>query len=103
LVDEFSQLEHRHLFPTAEHGQKFFVRVDVCLILWILEAMFTDIFPDLFGEAPYAEVARSLRRPTARRQAGQIYLMRYCVLLRQQLFSMTAWINNARMAVRGQA
>ena len=39
MVDEFSQLEHRHLFPTAEHGQKFFVRVDVCFLLWILEAM----------------------------------------------------------------
>ena len=50
MVNEFSQLEHRHLFPTAEHGQKFFVRVDVCFLLWILEAMFTDIFPDLFGE-----------------------------------------------------
>jgi len=22
----------------------------VCFLLWILEAMFTDIFPDLFGE-----------------------------------------------------
>ena len=50
MVHELSELEHRHLFAAVEHGQKFLVCVDVCFLLGILEPIFADIFPDLFGE-----------------------------------------------------
>src|SRR6202022_1806560 len=49
-VQSYSHLEHRDNLLGVEYRQKFFVSGDVAFTLGILELVFADVLPKLFGE-----------------------------------------------------
>src|SRR5689334_1633806 len=50
LVDELRHLEHVDDALAAEHGLELVVRIDVALVLLVLQAVALDVGPDLLGQ-----------------------------------------------------
>ena len=49
-IHKLSHLEHRDNRLAVEYRQQLFVCADVALILWILELVFANVLPKLFGQ-----------------------------------------------------